>query len=399
MADRSLSQPLVDVANDFCWRCGLESDHYFADGCCWVCTEYAPSAEGTKSPCSNTGQNALIHKRRGSLTKPRRSIPKGDAGVGALCDYLSLTLTDASSLLEQVGEEDFAAKLVAALFGRDCGLTAGELSGAGFQGYSNSAMVIGNGGELAGRVGIGGNNDTVHVSLSGAGTACITDWQRAVHGILQLGARITRCDLAFDDYEGRYFDPREMYEAVMSGDLTVRANGPGKPPKTRYVTDLGSGAGCTFYAGQKGHKELCVYHKGKEQGDPDSPWVRVEVRFYAKRQQLAPEMLLQPLAYLRGSYNVCEAIPANVTERLRTVRAKVEASAIAWVRFIKTQAGRSLGLVHRVFGDNADAYIREALCRPGDPGRFKGFSSEHLMQFLREGLGHVDRGDSVCALA
>lgn len=319
--------------------------------------------------------------------------------MGAICDYLSLTLTDASALLEEVGEEDFAAKLVAALFGRDCGLTASELSGAGFQGYTNSAMVIGSGGELAGRVGIGGNSDTVHVSLTGAGTASISDWQRAVHGILQLGARITRCDLAFDDYEGRYFDPRDMHQAVESGELVVRAAGPGKPPKTRYVTDHGSGAGCTFYAGQKGHKELCVYHKGREQGDPDSPWVRVEVRFYAKRQQLPPQMLLQPLAYLRASYNVCEAIPANVTERIRTVQAKIDATAIAFARFIKTQVGRSLTLIHRVFGEDADAYIREALCRPGVPGRFKGFSSEHLMQFLREGLGHVDRGDSVGALA
>ncbi|WP_186442653.1 replication initiation factor domain-containing protein [Lysobacter antibioticus] len=396
MADGS---GLVAVSNDYCWRCGMTADHYFGDGCCWACTEYAPSDRGAKSPCSNTGQNALIPKRRGSLTKPRRSIPKGDPGVGALVDYLSLTLSDATGLLELVGEEDFAAKLIAMLFGRACGLTATELSGAGFQGYTNSALVIGPGGEVAGKVGIGGNNDTAHVSLTGAGTACITDWQRAVHGLLQLGARITRCDLAFDDYLGQYFDPRDMHEAVQAGELVVRANGPGKPPKTRYVTDHGSGAGCTFYAGQKGHKELCVYHKGREQGDPDSPWVRVEVRFYSKRQQLPPEMLLQPLAYLRAAYNVCEAIPADVTERLRTVRAKVEATAVAWARFIKNQVGRSLTLVHQVFGDDADAYIREALCRPGVPGRFKGFSSEHLMQYLREGLGHVDRRDSVGALA
>jgi phage replication initiation protein len=382
-----------------CWRCGQPAERLFGDHACWACTEYAPSDRGAKSPCSNTGQNALTPKRNGALTKPRRSIPKGKSEVGALVDYLSLTLTNASGLLQEVGEEDFAAKVVAMLFGRDCGLTASEFTGSGFQGYADSALVIGAGGELAGRVGFGGNNDTMHVSLSGAGTAAITNWARVASGIVTLGARITRCDLAFDDYDGRYFHPRDMHEAVEAGELVVRTAGPGKPPKTRYVTDHGSGNGCTFYAGQKGHKELCVYDKGKEQGDPDSPWVRLEVRFYAKRQQLPPDMLVQPLAYLRAAYNVCEAIPANVTERIRTVRAKVEATAVAWARWMTTQAGQSLGLMFRCLGDDADAYIRASISRPGVPGRFKGFSVEHLTQFIREGLGHVDRCDPVGALA
>jgi DNA relaxase NicK len=52
--------------------------------------------------------------------------------------------------------------------------------------------------------------------------------------------------------------------------------------KTRFISDEGHGTGCTLYVGGKGHKELCIYEKGKQQGMPESPWVRMEVRLYGK---------------------------------------------------------------------------------------------------------------------
>lgn len=385
-----------------CYRCGDDAERLFADAACWTCTEaaeYDPTPAGVNGPCSNTGQNALIPKRIGARTKPRANIKKGAPGTGALIDYLSLTIADASSLLREFGEDDFAAKIAAIVFGRDCSIAASDFTGNGFQGYTNSAMLIAPTGEIVGRVGCGGNNDTVHLSISGNGCAQVEDWQRVATAILTLGAKITRCDLAFDDYDGLHFSPQAMHEAIEAGVLGIRARGAGKPPKTRYLTDHGHKTGCTLYAGRKGHKELCIYEKGRQLGDLASDWVRCEVRFWAKRANLPVDMLLNPLAYLRGAYNVCERIPANVTEKVKTVAKKIEATAVAWTRWMQTQAGQSLGLLKRVLGEDADAFISAAIARPGVPGRFKGFTAEHLTQFIRQGLGHVDRCNPVGALA
>lgn len=346
--------------------------------------EYAPTPGGVNSPCSNTGQNALIPKRKGARTKPRANIKKGPAGAGALVDYLSLTLTDASGLLEQIGEEDFAAKLTDAVFGRESNLLGTDFTGNGFQGYTNSAAIVSEHGEIVGRIGCGGNNDTVHLSISGAGCASVADWNRVARAVLMLGAKITRCDLAWDDYKGDFFDPKHMHRQVEEGLLEIRSVGPGKPPKTRYITDHGHRTGCTLYAGRKGHKELCIYEKGRQLGDPDSDWVRCEVRFWAKRANLPASMLTDPLAYLRGAYNVCESIPADVCTKVKTEVVKAEAHATAWARWLTNQCGKSFHLAKRVMGDQFDSFVSQALARPGRPGRFKGIPDADLIHYLRE---------------
>ena len=370
-------------------------------------SEYAPTpqgsyhAPGTIGPCSNTGQNSgLVSRRRGARTKPRANIPRsGSPGDGALVDYLSLTVHGASELLAAMGEEDFAAKFVAALCGRECGLTAGEFTGNGFQGYTNSAHVIACTGEIVGRIGVGGNNDTVHFSISGAGCEVINDWQRVQNGVLTLGARLTRVDLAWDDVAGEIFNPRDLHQQIIAGELDVRAVGPGKPPKTRFIDDHGHRTGTTLYAGRKGHKELCIYEKGMQLGDRDSRWVRCEVRFWNKRADLPASMLTQPLAYLRAAYNVCEAIPANCSDRIRTVKAKVEANAMAWARWMNTQVGASVRLLFSAMGrEQASEFLQDCIAREGVPGRFKGISTAHLNQFISEAF-NVGRRDPVGAFA
>lgn len=349
-------------------------------------------------PCSNTAQNHANRSRWKTVSR-RVKAPKQGSGLGALVDYLSVTIPDADHLLSAVGEEAFGLKLLRMVFGEKQPFSATEFTGAGFQGYTNSALVVGKGGEIVGRIACGGNADTVHVSLSGDGCAYVENWNRVAHGLTALNAKVTRCDLAFDDYRGEHFSPRAMHEAIEAGELRIRAPGPGQPPKTRYITDHGHGTGCTLYAGRKGHKELCIYDKGKEQGDPNSPWVRVEVRFYAKHVDLPIAMLCDPLPYLRAAYNVCEHIPANVTERIRTKRHKIECSAVAWTRWLQTQVGGSLHLLRDALGSDTDAFIAQALARDATPARFSKFDRASLVQYIREGLGHVGSRDPVGALA
>lgn len=397
-----------------CRQCGEAADR-ITDGLCWMCApaaidgpaydvlaEYRGLPGGLNGPSSNTGLNASVVKRQSTKPKPGRTQPRPvriGEGNGALVDFLSVTIPNAEALVEEVGEEDFGLKLAAMLFGRHCSLIIGDFTGHGFQGYVNSAPVIAETGEIVGKVGVGGNNDTVHLSISGSGCQWVNDWQRVANGLATMAAKITRCDLAFDDYLGQYVSPRDLDARVERGDLIVRAPGPGKPPKTRFINDHGHGTGCSFYAGKKGRKELCVYEKGKEQGDPDSPWIRLEVRFFNKHAELPFSMLTHPLAYLRGAYNVCESLPADVTERVRTQKVKAAATAVAWARWLSTQVGPSFHLGFRVFGDRFQEFITNALARDAVPGRFRGFDTAQLPQFIREGLGHVDRCDPVGALA
>lgn len=361
-----------------------------------------PTPRNSGGPCSNTGQNGGSRSRwRTVKRKGRGRIPKdARTGHGALCDYLSVTIPGADAIFAEVGEEAFGIKLLQMIFGGRQPFAATEFTGSGFQGYTNSAHIIGNGGAIVGRIAAGGNADTLHLSLSGAGCAQVENWNRVAHGLATMQARITRCDLAFDDYEGAYFNPKALNDQIEAGTLRIRALGPGQPPKTRYITDHGYKTGCTLYAGRKGHKELCIYEKGREQGDPESDWVRVEVRFYAKHADLPLSMLLEPLPYLRAAYNVCEAIPADVCTRIKTKRRAIECSARAWVRWMHTQFGGSIHLLRDALGDEADAYMSEALARDATPARFKKFDRGSLVQFIKEGLGHaVGSRDQVGALA
>ena len=79
----------------------------------------------------------------------------------------------------------------------------------------------------------------------------------------QIGARVSRVDVAVDDLTGRLINVRRFKSLLVDGSFTNR----GRPPSARFVDDMGTGKGCTLYIGQRGHKQLCVYEKGKQLGD------------------------------------------------------------------------------------------------------------------------------------
>src|SRR5690606_12811981 len=108
------------------------------------------------------------------------------------------------------------------------------------------------------------------------------DWHHVAGRLEELGAKITRLDIAVDDLTGDTFSVEEFRAAYHSGAFVMN----GRPPTARYVSDEGTGRGCTLYIGQKGHKELCVYEKGRQLGDPQSRHTRCELRLYGKRLEL-----------------------------------------------------------------------------------------------------------------
>ena len=108
--------------------------------------------------------------------------------------------------------------------------------------------------------------------------------------------------MTHDDDIGRITleNVRDWFEA---GDFH---SGRGHPPGGRYIDDFGSGKGKTLYVGSRENgKLLRIYEKGKERGDPTSPWVRWELQLGNKDRHVPLETLLSPAQYLAASYPPC----------------------------------------------------------------------------------------------
>lgn len=321
----------------------------------------------------------------------------GVTGFAIGIDYLTVTFPLARLEECSVTSTDDVADF---LFGGYCGFKVTRPTGRKLYRYDNSCAILDREGSLVGRVAWGGNAGTMLVELSGEGCRWIKSWHHVHFQLEILAARISRCDVALDDFGGVAVDLRKLAQEAADGLF----RGAGRPPKTRFLDDHGNRTGCTLYVGKKGHKELCVYEKGKALKDESSPWIRVEQRFYGKhvgeefgpgnagRRGLPLDVILHPLRYFRGAHaylgDLCERVGlADVARKLSIVKAKVEATATACVRWLRTQCGPSLGLILRALGDDAPAFLRDHVTRESLPSRFKSLgAANQLVDMVRSEL-------------
>lgn len=330
----------------------------------------------------------------GSRIGPGSNTGQKSAPVrhGALVDFLTVVFSK-----DRLAERGFTriSLLLPGIFGlRSSDVRAGELHAKRWQFYRSSAVIVDGEGELVGRIGIEGNGDTVCISLSGVACKYIKDWRRVRMQVEACGGRISRCDVAYDDYDGELGSVRELEAKARetlteTGGCLLFANG-GTPPKTKFLDDHGGGSGCTLYVGKKGHKQLCVYEKGKQLGVFDSPWVRYEARLYGKHCEVPTDILTSPMKYLRGSYGYLQLLLAKLGDgaacAIEYTKRAVEASATALERWLRRQGGKALGLLLEVLGDGFSDYIKDRVAREGMPTRFnrKGKASEIIQQLRAE---------------
>jgi phage replication initiation protein len=209
---------------------------------------------------------------------------------------------------------------------------------------------------------------TVLVSINGEGCRRIADFGRVRRWAESLGARITRLDIAADDYESRAVDIPRAVEAWRQGFFT---NG-GRPPKARRIDDFGSGEGCSLYVGSRQGGKLCrVYEKGKQLGDAESKWTRAEVELHAKDRVIPWDAVTDPVRYLAGSFPFF-AFLSLVAERIRTIKRATEISVEAVMAWVKLAAGKSINVLLDHFdGDYAGLVV--AVRRDGIPRRLQGW--------------------------
>lgn len=321
-------------------------------------------------PSSNTGQKS-------PAAPPSLSAP--------LIDFCTLVFDDDKAV--KLFKRMPATEIVAYVFGTAGRIVAGPLTDRlwNFR-YDRSAILIDEAAAVCGRVGISKDGE-VCVSITGHGCQHVTSWAHVHRVATDLRAHLTRLDIAVDDFDGEFFDVNHFRDLYHSGAFVMN----GRPPKARFISDEGSQSGCSLYIGQKGHKELNVYEKGKQLGDPESAYTRCELRLYAKRIDLPLDALIHPGKYFGGAYPALAELIIGELDRLQVKERMVEPSAKAMVEVITTQCGTGLrslwqAAVRMRGKDYAMRIIEDYLIRDGVPGRFKHLTPQQLEPLLQNQL-------------
>lgn len=191
-----------------------------------------------------------------------------------------------------------------------------------------------------GTVSVGGQNQTVLVSLSGKGIAAAKDgWELRLKTFLEQSqrARITRLDLAHDDYIGAMYSVDKADEDHTNGLF----NCGGRNPRCEYRGDWKNpdGKGRSFYVGNRKNGKFCrVYEKGRELGSPSSDWVRVEVEFKSVDRVIPFDALIRPGEYLAAAYPAFGWISEH-QERILTTQKETQAGVSQAIKWMRHQCG------------------------------------------------------------
>lgn len=300
----------------------------------------------------------------GAPTSPRL-VTRGETlrkRTNAIVDWLSVTLPDTApitmpelffALRDLLGTEVLIAKA------QDRGI-------AGFEESVALAIEVDGTAADVGRIAWGGASQRGRTWLSLSGTLCarVRDWTNVALTLSAWNARITRVDLAYDDFLGTTTldQIKPMY---LAGDF----NNGGRQPTCSLAGDWleVSGKGRTFYVGRRGNgKYLRIYEKGKQLGDPNSPWVRWEVEFGSRDRIIPLDVLVDPDYFLAGAYPALEFV-APIHERIKTQRKIARTSLDRLTELASASYGKTVNAL-RLQGLNAND-ILSLICRPGLPGR------------------------------
>ena len=211
---------------------------------------------------------------------------------------------------------------------------------------------------------------TLYVNLPGKACQWVQDWRYVAEVLESLAAKLTRVDPAVDDFEGTTYTVEQAKADYWEGKFITR----GKPPKAGEFNDQGSGKGNTYtVGGRPSGKQVRVYEKGKEQGHPESPWVRTEVEYRAKFRVIPYEILYKPAEYVAGAYPAL-AWASEAPATIRTVKEKTLHTVTSLFRHARKAYGQLMRVMVEECGHDP-AMVAMALVRDGTPESIKGTPS------------------------
>jgi len=197
----------------------------------------------------------------------------------------------------------------------------------------------------------GGQRNTVCVSLTGSGCAAAKEgWEGRLFWFLSNAAenpRITRVDMAHDDYEG--VRPVELFrDCYLAGWFSSGGRLPTCEMRGNWLKPNGSGR--TFYVGKSDNGKLVrFYEKGKQLGDCNSPWVRVEGELRSRDREIPFDVLLNPAAYLAGMYPALDYIEEQQI-RVKTTQKSAQITYDKAKDWIRKQCGAYLSVIAHIEG-------------------------------------------------
>lgn len=204
---------------------------------------------------------------------------------------------------------------------------------------------------------IGGQNNTIMLMLSGAGcTHGNYGWEEDLHAWLSLYAhrpKITRIDYAFDDLDGSLVSPDWADQQDTIGGFTCG----GRPPSFHTAGNWKrpDGSGRTAYIGKRTNSKYCrVYEKGKQLGDVDSLWTRVEVEFKSRDYHIPLSALLDASEHFLAAYPCFHIFDdQEKAVKFELLQKKAE---IVWDKAIQVtrhQFGKYLNAFRKFYGDDS----------------------------------------------
>lgn len=208
----------------------------------------------------------------------------------------------------------------------------------------------------AGTVCIGGQNETVMLTLNGTGcTFAKDDWESALQFYLlkARNAKITRLDLCYDDLDGSTIS---VDWANTMDDQDGFSNGGRRPRfEQRGNWKRPDNKGRTAYIGSRKSSKYCrIYEKGKQLGDPNSQWVRCEVEYKNKHIYIPLETLVNPTPFFLASYPCFEQMDEQDTPRKKFERIKrtQKLTFEQAMEITKHQFGRYINAFRDVYADD-----------------------------------------------
>jgi phage replication initiation protein len=210
------------------------------------------------------------------------------------------------------------------------------------------------------------------VQLTGSGAiASRAGWEKRLYEFLSSipSARITRVDLAHDDYSGASYSPTQALEDYIAGKFTSTGRRPTCRQDGNWI--FPDGSGLTFYVGKRENgKLLRVYEKGKQQGGASPElypnWTRTELELHNEGRSIPFDVLINPGPFLAGSYPALEWI-SEEQSRIATKQKTLQVAFEKSVSMVKNQVGRYINAMRQVYGSAEE--VLDKITRSGIPDR------------------------------
>jgi phage replication initiation protein len=305
-------------------------------------------------------------------------------GTTAHVDWFACTLSTCDKTNRTNEQEIFIVELLRLLAISNAQIKDTD---KGWFGYSDMANIVSpNGMVNYGLLAYGGEsqNGSIHIELNAQGCAAVTCWEEIAEWGQSRNAKITRLDLAHDDFTGNEITVGVALDWYSEGKF----NQNGRPPKAKLIDDLGSEEGKTLYIGnRKSGKLLRVYEKGKQLGERLSAWTRVEVELRSKSRVIPWDALTRSGHYLAGAFP-CLAYLSTVQEKIRTNTKAAKITLATATLHLQKNFGKLIDLQMKLHHEDASAVIK-IIRGDGTPRRLAQYEI-YLQPAALDGGKHED---------